>query len=86
MHRELLCESMIDVVDGGEHIPSVAVRSEHHPAALCDVHDTVLRLDGHPTQLDVLRVSRAHARVLLDHGRKKHTYLLNTQLLFGVFK
>lgn len=38
------------------YTPSIAVRTEHHAVALCDVDDTVLSLDGHPTQLDVLRV------------------------------
>lgn len=37
-----------------EYIPSVAVRSEQHTVFLSDVDDTVLSLDGHPTQLDVL--------------------------------
>lgn len=32
-----------------------------------DVDDAVLRLDAHPTQLDVLRVSRAHLGVVLHH-------------------
>ena len=40
--------------------------SEHDAAVLRDVDDAVLGLDGHPTQLDVLRVGRAHACVLLD--------------------
>lgn len=37
-----------------DYIPSVVVRGEHHTVFLCDVDDTVLSLDGHPTQLDVL--------------------------------
>lgn len=35
-------------------IPSVAVWREHHAAALRDVDDAVLGVDGHPAQLDVL--------------------------------
>lgn len=39
-----------------EKIPSVTVRTEHHAAVFSDVDDAVFSLDGHPTQLDVLRV------------------------------
>lgn len=56
-----------------EYSPSVAVRSEHHAAALGDVDDAVLGLDRHPAQLDVLRVGRAHACVLLEtEERRSH--------------
>ena len=41
---------------------------QHHPALGRDVDDAVRRLDGHPTQLDVLGVRRAHPGVLLDGG------------------
>lgn len=47
------------------YTPGVVQGTEHHAAALRDVDDAVLSLDGHPTQLDVLRVCRAHTRVLL---------------------
>lgn len=53
-----------------ECIPSVAVRTEHHAVVLGDVDDAVLGLDGHPAQLDVLRVGRADTRVLLDTGHR----------------
>lgn len=56
-----------------EYSPSVAVRREHHAAALGDVDDAVLGVDGHPAQLDVLRVGRAHTCVLLDtEERRSH--------------
>lgn len=46
------------------------MRTEHHAVRLADVDDAVLSLDGHPAQLDVLRLRRAHARVFLDKGRE----------------
>lgn len=49
-----------------DYVPSVTVRSEHHAAVLCDADDAVLRLDGHPTQLDVLWIGWAHTSVLLE--------------------
>jgi len=51
-----------------DDIPRIAVRREHHAVVLCDVDDAMLGLDGHPTQLDVLRVGWAHTGVLLDRG------------------
>lgn len=48
-------------------LPSVAVGGEDDCSIWGDVDDTVLCLDTHPTQLDVLRVCRAHLGVILRH-------------------
>lgn len=55
------------------YVPSVDVRSEDHVVIFCDVNDAVLSLDGHPAQLDVLRVGGADTRVLL-HVRERETH------------
>lgn len=47
---------MLGVAIEVEYTPSIAVRTEHHAVALGDVNDAVLCLDGHPAQLDVLRL------------------------------
>ena len=50
------------------NVPRAAVWCEHHSSLSGDVDDTVFRVDGHTTQLDILRISRANTRVLLHTG------------------
>lgn len=45
------------------------MRTEHHAVVLRDVNDAMLGLDGHATQLDVLRLRRTDAGVFLDIGK-----------------
>lgn len=54
-------------------------RTEHHAGALCGINDAVFSMDSHPTQLDVLRVCRAHPRVLLD--KQEEVELLQSKVL-----
>lgn len=53
------------VLGGGESLPGVGVGREDDRDVCGDIDDAVLGLNAHPTQLDVLRVSRAHLCVVL---------------------
>lgn len=54
---------------GPKPLPCVGAGREEDGNLAGDVYDAVLGLDAHPTQLDVLRVGRAHLGVVLAaHG------------------
>lgn len=67
-------------------LPSVAVGGEDDCSICCNIDDTVLCLDTHPAQLDVLRVCWAHLCVFLWHNIKDITrrYQLRVAQINGV--
>lgn len=61
------CHLPAPVLRGGESLPGVGVGREDDCDICGDIDDAVLGLNAHATQLDVLRVGRAHLCVVLHH-------------------